>query len=607
MTPKLEVLNPENHRSLIYSPQEFYRFFTHRLTAPLLFSEFVEASRSYPIIFSLSEGDDKLVPMALLGFDPVGGNQYVTPQGTWRAGHVIPASLRNYPFFAGPMDEQGEITLLVDVHAPHFQSRSSRPSDSPLFSPSGEPSAVLASVRKRLLEYQKRVGQTDWLVYKLYELNIFHITTLSELFPDREVASLNRFFVLDREKFENLSDDYFLALRQQGMMEGIYALMASQNRVSTLINELGEPHENPLTLEKEKDFFSFEHSDASSHRASKNRRLWGLAAIWMGIALLSGLLIRYLVTEPHTEDVSSYQTPQPYYPTESLPERPVLEKSEVEPWSNPVKERHGFGKDDAVEKKSPSVSVPMVESLGQPPSQQGMDKAGGEWVVNSSKGIPSRPGLGKLENTVETTHDYSSRFSTVLDEESASLRASADSLSGKREVESTPTTVARKREESIPLPSLVPLIQTSEEIAQEMPIEREPLHGVPPKRRSIIALQEVTPVGSAESTAVGTGPQEQGKEEQLNALVDGAKRNVSEARLSLPKGDNALEKIARIKAIAPESPAVDDLLNAVFERFLELAIWDRQGRSKLYLEKARQLFPGDPRIEEIEALIAAAP
>ncbi len=65
-----------------------------------------------------------------------------------------------------------------------------------------------------------------------------------------------------------------------------------------------------------------------------------------------------------------------------------------------------------------------------------------------------------------------------------------------------------------------------------------------------------------------------------------------------------MEKVAKLQALNLDNPVVDELLNTVFERFLELAIWDRSGRSKLYLEKAGKIFPDDPRIEETEELIS---
>ncbi len=176
---KLEILHPEDHQKLLYTPQNSYIHTAKRLTAPLLFSEFIAASRSYPIIFSLSEGDEKLTPMALLGTDAADGNLSIGKHGQWLEGRMIPASLENYPFYTGPIDENGDITLLIDINAPHFQPSPPSQTSYNLFTASGEASPTLKTIRKKHLTHQKELGHTDWIVFKLYEQNLFQAKKLA--------------------------------------------------------------------------------------------------------------------------------------------------------------------------------------------------------------------------------------------------------------------------------------------------------------------------------------------------------------------------------------------------------------------------------------------
>ncbi len=58
----------------------------------------------------------------------------------------------------------------------------------------------------------------------------------------RDVAGnerrLNGFFVIDREKFEALSDEQFLTLRKFGVLQAIYAHFSSLDRIGHLIGRM---------------------------------------------------------------------------------------------------------------------------------------------------------------------------------------------------------------------------------------------------------------------------------------------------------------------------------------------------------------------------------
>ncbi|MBF0357264.1 MAG: SapC family protein, partial [Magnetococcales bacterium] len=285
---KLEILHPEDHQKLLYTPQNSYVHTAKRLMAPLLFSEFIAASRSYPIIFYLSEGDEKLTPMAMLGTDASEGNLSIGKHGRWLDGRMIPASLENYPFYTGPIDEKGDITLLIDINAPHFQPSPANLTSYSLFTASGEATPTLKTIRKKHLANQKELGHTDWIVSKLYEMNLFQAKKLHDFLPEKQFTQQHSFFILDQKKLEELPDEYFLGMRQQGLLTNLYALINSQNNFALLT----KPAEQYLDPDPESWLEDIQKNQPTTEGKPSSKGAQPVIAL-IGVILLASLLIYY--------------------------------------------------------------------------------------------------------------------------------------------------------------------------------------------------------------------------------------------------------------------------------------------------------------------------
>lgn len=92
MFKKIEPLNKENHQDIRFTSIQNFAFAQKVSTTPISFSEFLHASRYYPIVFL----KDSTLPVVLFSLEQ-NQNNFINPDGSWKVSYV-PAHLRQYPF-----------------------------------------------------------------------------------------------------------------------------------------------------------------------------------------------------------------------------------------------------------------------------------------------------------------------------------------------------------------------------------------------------------------------------------------------------------------------------------------------------------------------------
>ena len=93
MYKKLEVLNKIQHKSKSVAEVSDYLFSKELMNAPIALSEFFEACKNYPILFT-KDKDEKWFATTLLGYKE-GHNLFVDKKGVWKELHYIPAFIRS--------------------------------------------------------------------------------------------------------------------------------------------------------------------------------------------------------------------------------------------------------------------------------------------------------------------------------------------------------------------------------------------------------------------------------------------------------------------------------------------------------------------------------
>ena len=157
------TLDSKIHAGHGYRPVADYGFARNVLSAPLAWTEVVQASREFPIVFPET---GRMVPVALMGYT-AHDNLWVDEKGTW-TGRYIPAHLRRYPFVLGEQSEAGRFVVMVEPGA-----LSEDGTGEALFADGQVPSGgIVERARDFLITFQRELNETETFFAPLREAGI---------------------------------------------------------------------------------------------------------------------------------------------------------------------------------------------------------------------------------------------------------------------------------------------------------------------------------------------------------------------------------------------------------------------------------------------------
>jgi hypothetical protein len=107
-----------------------------------------------------------------------------------------------------------------------------------LFTADGKPTEFLDGLNTFFKDYIDANGVSRNIMAQLAEMGLFRADGLQYRDAAGNERRLNGFYVIDREKFENLTDEQFLAVRKFGVLPAIYAHFMSLDRIGALIARL---------------------------------------------------------------------------------------------------------------------------------------------------------------------------------------------------------------------------------------------------------------------------------------------------------------------------------------------------------------------------------
>lgn len=220
-------LNSDEHAALTISPApDGYRFAATAQTILLAATEFFDASRFYPIIFTVT-ADNTVLPLALLGLEQR-ENLFVDADGDWLAGY-IPAYARRYPFITS--DEAGQMAVLFDAAFPGFN----QPGGEPLFA-DGTMTAKTEEIIAFLRDYCHQMQQTGALGGMLTQAGLLRPIDAQANLNDGRSYALNGMLVVDEQKLAQLTDLEIVKLFRDGTLALIYAHLLSLRNLNVLID-----------------------------------------------------------------------------------------------------------------------------------------------------------------------------------------------------------------------------------------------------------------------------------------------------------------------------------------------------------------------------------
>ena len=225
---KPAVLELSRHGKAGVVPTSDYAFARETNSLPLNALEFIEAAKSYPIVFTPGESAH---PVAIVGLEQE--NYFIGQDNQWQADHYIPAYARQYPFIFYQRPKDQRFYLCVDEAAPHYQPEAQDKAQA--IYEGSEPSALAKQALEFCTSYYRHHEITknftaDLVAHKL--LSPYHSQVTLE---GGRKLSLAGFLMIDEAAFNNLPDKAFLEFRAKGWLAFIYLSLASASNWKRLV------------------------------------------------------------------------------------------------------------------------------------------------------------------------------------------------------------------------------------------------------------------------------------------------------------------------------------------------------------------------------------
>jgi len=216
------VLNKKEHKDWKIETVKDYAFAKKTNSVYLLVTEFVLASKEYPIVFF--RNNDTVMPIALLGLQK-DSNQFIVPKGGWDADY-IPAYVRRYPFVPVTKEGSDELMLCIDAD---YKGLNSKKAKLPLFDKDGKPDVVTQQAMNLLQSFDSENKVTINFCKDIDDLDLFE-----EVHVKGEDIKLGGFLRINHEKFTNLGTKTVKSLFDSGSLESVYAHFQSLANLKNL-------------------------------------------------------------------------------------------------------------------------------------------------------------------------------------------------------------------------------------------------------------------------------------------------------------------------------------------------------------------------------------
>jgi hypothetical protein len=227
-------LNRDRHRKLrLHAADDKARYAANTHYVPVAGTEFYQAARDFPLLFSGGEGECN--PIALLGLRP-GENLYVEEDGAWVSGTYVPAFVRRYPFILARGSDKQNLTVCIDEDFAGFN----QDEGSLLFDEDGKDTAYLARTVEFLNRFAADMTRTQAFVNRLTELNLLVTRNLRITDGKGRNFLLNDFRIVNEEALAQLDDATLGDLNRQGWLGWIYAHLVSLGNVNRLPGRVGD-------------------------------------------------------------------------------------------------------------------------------------------------------------------------------------------------------------------------------------------------------------------------------------------------------------------------------------------------------------------------------
>lgn len=220
-------ITKEAHLKIKIKPIDNFDFVADTHITSIMVHEFSRASSTYPIVFLEDKEQDQFRPVVLVGLEE--GENLFVQDDRWNASYV-PAIVRRYPFALAETNEEGKYTVCIDDKSGFVNEEEGQA----LFTDEGEPGEVMERVKQYLTELQQMEKFTNEFCDYMRANNMFTPLNM-KIRVGNEVKNINGAYVINEERFNSLSDEKFLELRERKYISVIYAHLSSLAQIERLI------------------------------------------------------------------------------------------------------------------------------------------------------------------------------------------------------------------------------------------------------------------------------------------------------------------------------------------------------------------------------------
>ena len=234
MNNNIVPLNSDNHLNLLISESQDYSRFVDQNLIPVVFHEFHHLATEFPLVFVKNSETGQFIPVAMMG---IKNNLNLYCQTNDWPAPVRPRGFNNAPLSLVKTNQDGDNVLVcIDTSSPLVTD----PGESAqrVFNDNKEQSDYLQKRTQALLEMAAFSEQTNNICQLLASKGLFSVKQLTvKLAQSEQPINIDGVYVVDEQALNQLSNDEFLSLKENGLLPLIYAHLLSLQQIPRLIEK----------------------------------------------------------------------------------------------------------------------------------------------------------------------------------------------------------------------------------------------------------------------------------------------------------------------------------------------------------------------------------
>ncbi len=238
-TDNIVPLDAQKHAGLGLDQSCLRRFISQRNAFAITLPEFFYAARHYPVVFVKAE-DATMRASVITGLRQ-NQNLYVDTQGDWQEQVYVPASVRQFPFYAvAAGDDSNTDKTLVMVDESALVS-----SDEPFFDRHGEAAAKWKSSEVFIADLAAAEKQTVLFAARLAELDLLEAFDAQVNPQQQDSLQVTGMYRINEDRLNRLAAKTVRELMVQGEMSRIYAHLISLENFAKLLDLSAAAEQTP--------------------------------------------------------------------------------------------------------------------------------------------------------------------------------------------------------------------------------------------------------------------------------------------------------------------------------------------------------------------------